>query len=726
MDDSGHDRSLADVTGMTAYYNIHLLLFYAHHIKWTNEAWPRREIRISLPRVWYAQIKDMTSFLSKKDVKLYHEGKHHHVYEKLGAHFTRSGGKDGVHFAVWAPNAARVSVIGEWNDWGKEHHPMELFAGSGIWTCFIPDVTQGAAYKYFVQSKFNDFEIDKADPFAFATELTPQTASRVWSLTGYEWGDHEWMAGRSKKNALDAPINIYEMHPGSWMRDPARPKEFYSYRELAPKLIDYLKKMEYTHVEFLPVMEHPFYGSWGYQTVAYYAPTSRYGTPQDFMYLIDMLHQADIGVILDWVPSHFPQDGHGLVYFDGTSLYEHADPRKGIQVEWGTYIYNYGRPEVSNFLLSNALFWLEKYHADGLRVDAVASMLFLDFSRKAGEWLPNKYGGRENLEAVEFLKQVNHVVNQEYPDVLMIAEESSTWPMVSRPIHLGGLGFTMKWNMGWMHDTLDYMKQDPIHRSYHHGKMTFGIWYTYSENFILPYSHDEVVHLKKSMLGKMPGGLWQQFANLRLLYGFMAGQPGKKLLFMGGEFGQWREWNHDRALDWELLKYPEHQELHLWVQDLNRLYRNTPALHEVDFEPPGFEWIDCNDNFRSILCFLRTGKNRDEATAFVCNFTPVPRPNYRVGVPWGGTWLEALNSDAVFYGGSGLGNFGAVEAESVACHGRSDSLNLILPPLSVLILKGTRPVEKPVDSTAESAVESEQPVEQVNESEPVEASTAIL
>ena len=632
----------------------------------------------------------MTNFLTKKDIRLFHEGNHYRIYEKLGAHLTRVGGRDGAHFAVWAPNAAYLAVMGDWNDWSKETHPMELVPDSGIWSCFIPDVPNGQSYKYFVRSKYKDFQIDKADPFAFATELVPQTASRVWDLSGYEWKDQEWMADRSKRNSGDSPINTYEMHVGSWIRDPEKPTEFYSYRELAPRLAEYLTKLGYTHVEFLPVMEHPFYGSWGYQTIAYYAPSSRYGTPQDFMYLIDVLHQAGIGVILDWVPSHFPQDGHGLAYFDGTWLYEHADPRKGVQIDWGTYIFNYGRPEVNNFLLANALFWLEQYHADGLRVDAVASMLYLDYSRKPGEWVPNQYGGRENLEAIEFIRHVNHVVHEQFPGTLMIAEESTSWPMVSKPAHLGGLGFDMKWNMGWMHDTLDYMEKDPIHRSYHHGKMTFGIWYAWSENFILPFSHDEVVHLKKSMLSKTPGDIWQKFANLRLLYGYMTGHPGKKLLFMGGEFGQWREWNHDRALDWELLDQTEHQQLHAWVQDLNRLYRTTPSLYERDFEPAGFQWIDCNDNFRSILSFLRFGKNEEESVAFICNFTPVPRHNYRVGVPWGGQWQEVLNSDSEYYGGSGIGNFGEVRAEERESHGRPYSVNLMLPPLGVVILKGAK------------------------------------
>lgn len=635
----------------------------------------------------------MTNFLTKKDLRLYQEGKHYRIYEKLGAHFTRTAGQSGVHFAVWAPNAAYIAVMGDWNDWSKESNPMSRSGETGIWSTFIPGVQQGQAYKYFVRSQYDNFEIDKADPFAFSTELVPQTASRVWDYSGYQWSDQEWMSTRGAKNAGDAPINIYEMHFGSWIRDPEKPKEFFSYRDIAPKLVDYLTNMGYTHVEFLPLMEHPFYGSWGYQTISYYAPSTRYGTPQDFMFLIDTLHRSGIGVILDWVPSHFPQDGHGLTYFDGTWLYEHADPRKGVHRDWGTYVFNYGRPEVSNFLLANALFWLEQYHIDGLRVDAVASMLYLDYSRKAGEWVPNQYGGRENLEAIDFIRHVNHVVHEQFPDVLMIAEESTSWPMVSRPGHLGGLGFNMKWNMGWMHDTLDYMEKDPIHRSYHHGKMTFGIWYAWSENFVLPFSHDEVVHLKKSMLDKMPGDLWQKFANLRLLYGFMAGHPGKKLLFMGGEFGQWREWNHDRALDWELLDYDEHRQLHSWVRDINAFYRKTPALYERDFDPAGFQWIDCNDNFRSILSFLRFGKSEEEAVAFICNFTPVPRHNYRVGVPFGGVWEEALNSDSEFYGGSGMGNLGKIIADEMASHGRSFSLNLMLPPLAIVIMKSS-PMQK--------------------------------
>jgi 1,4-alpha-glucan branching enzyme len=632
----------------------------------------------------------MSNFLTKKDVRLYQEGKHYRIYEKLGAHPTRMNGKDGVHFAVWAPNAAYMSVMGDWNHWNKETHPMSRFPDSGIWTCFIPDVPNGQSYKYYLRSNYNNFEIDKADPFAFATELVPQTASRVWDLSGYQWKDQDWVASRAKKNAADAPINIYEMHLGSWIRDPERPGEFYSYRELAPRLAEYVGKMGYTHVEFLPAMEHPFYGSWGYQTIAYYAPSSRYGTPQDLMYLIDTLHQAGIGVILDWVPSHFPQDGHGLTYFDGTYLYEHADPRQGLQMDWGTYIFNYGRPEVTNFLLSNALFWVDKYHADGLRVDAVASMLYLDYSRKEGQWIPNKYGGRENLDAIDFIRHVNFIVHEEYPGTAMIAEESTAWPMVSKSVHVGGLGFDMKWNMGWMHDTLDYIEKDPIHRSYHHGKMTFGIWYAWSENFILPFSHDEVVHLKRSMLDKMPGDAWQKFANLRLLYGFMTGHPGKKLLFMGGEIGQWREWNHDRALDWELLDYPDHLKLQTWVRDLNILYRDHSVLHELDFEPQGFQWIDCNDHLRSTLSFLRFNRKEEESFAFVCNFTPVPRHNYRIGVPWGGDWQEVLNSDSEFYGGSGIGNFGKVTADEMESHGRPHSLNLMLPPLAIVILKGQK------------------------------------
>ncbi|MCI0616938.1 1,4-alpha-glucan branching protein GlgB, partial [bacterium] len=501
------------------------------------------------------------SFIGEIDHHLLAEGKHYRSYEKMGAHLTKIDGKNGTHFAVWAPNAREIFVIGEWNEWEPGINSMVQRKDNGIWECFIPEAKQGQLYKYTIHSLYNNFRADKSDPYAFATELVPQTASCIWDLSGYKWNDLKWMKSRAQANALDAPVSIYEVHLGSWRRVAEEGNRFLTYRELAPQLVEYIQQMGYTHVEFLPVSEHPFYGSWGYQTVAYYAPTRRYGTPQDFMYLVDILHQNNIGVILDWVPAHFPRDGHGLGFFDGTHLYEHADPRQGLHVDWGTFIFNYGRPEVVNFLLSNALFWLEKYHIDGLRVDAVASMLYLDYGRNEGQWVANKYGGRESLEAIDFLRRFNELVYQEFPGVLTIAEESTSWPLVSRPTYVGGLGFSMKWNMGWMHDTLDYFENDPIHRSYHHNKLTFGMMYAFSENFILPFSHDEVVHLKRSMLDKMPGDYWQKCANLRLLYGFMYGHPGKKLLFMGGEIGQWREWNHDTALDWHLLDHPMHSGL---------------------------------------------------------------------------------------------------------------------------------------------------------------------
>ncbi|RME42637.1 MAG: 1,4-alpha-glucan branching protein GlgB [Deltaproteobacteria bacterium] len=646
-----------------------------------------------------------TPFLTDYDIYLFEEGRHYRIYEKLGAHPTKLAGRAGTHFAVWAPNARYVSVIGDWNDWRPERHPMTKHEGAGIWECFIPDVGPGAHYKYFIHSHFEDYRFEKADPYAFATEIVPQTASKVWDLSGYAWRDAAWMAQRRERQAPDAPIAIYEVHLGSWRRIPEEENRWLTYREIAPRLAAYVQEMGYTHVEFLPLGEHPFYGSWGYQTVSYFAPTSRYGTPQDLMFLIDTLHEAGIGVILDWVPAHFPQDGHGLCFFDGTYLYEHADPRRGYQADWGTYIFNFGRPQVRNFLIASALFWLEHYHIDGFRVDAVAAMLYHDYGKEPGQWLPNEFGGRENLEAIAFLRELNDEIGARFPGCLTIAEESTTWPMVSRPTHLGGLGFSMKWNMGWMHDLLEYMSMDPIFRSYHHDCITFGLMYAFSENFVLPFSHDEVVHLKKSMLSKMPGDIWQKFANLRLLYGFMYGHPGKKLLFMGGEFGQWREWNHETSLDWHLLEYPAHRGLQRWVEDLNRLYRETPALHEKDFEPEGFRWIDCHDHLRSIVSFLRFGKDPHEALLFVCNFTPVPRYGYRIGVPWRGIWREILNSDATIYGGSGVGNAGEATAESVSCHGHPFSLSLTLPPLGVLVFQGCRP---PADRTAEKAVKAEE------------------
>jgi len=619
--------------------------------------------------------------LNDADIHLFREGTHCRLYRELGCHFDR--GRGGAQFAVWAPNASAVSVVGDWNGWNAAADPLGArWDGSGIWEGHVAGVRHGQAYKFRIESHIGGQVLEKADPFAVCAELAPATASRAWSLE-YEWGDAKWMSSRAARNALDAPISVYEVHAGSWRRGDGG---FLGYRELAHQLVAHVLAMGFTHVELLPVMEHPFYGSWGYQCTGYFAPTARYGSPQDLMYLVDHLHQNGIGVILDWVPSHFPADAHGLDSFDGSRLYEHADPRQGFHPEWNSSIFNYGRHEVRAFLLSSALFWLERYHVDGLRVDAVASMLYLDYARREGEWIPNRHGGRENLEAIEFLKLLNEAVYRDHPDCMSIAEESTAWPMVSRPTWLGGLGFGMKWNMGWMHDTLKYFQQEPVHRKYRHDQLTFSLIYAFHENFLLPLSHDEVVHGKGSLIGKMPGAAWQQFANLRALYGYMWAHPGKKLLFMGGEFGQRREWQHDEALEWWVAALPEHAGLQRWVADLNRVYRAEPALHQVDFAPEGFEWIDCGDAGASVIAFLR--RPRHGAPLLVaCNFTPVPRVGYRLGVPQGGYWSEVLNSDAQDYGGSGTGNRGGLAAQAVAAHGRVHSLNLTLPPLSVVILK---------------------------------------
>ena len=630
----------------------------------------------------------MASFhLSDFDLHLLAEGKHHRSYDKLGAHLAEMYGARGVRFAVWAPNAKEVSVIGDFNGWRPETNRLEVHPSGGVWEGFIAGIGVGALYKYHIESQYHDYSADKADPYGFAAEIRPQTASKVWSLDGYAWGDAGWLTSRTRLQALDAPISIYEVHLGSWARVPEEGNRWLSYREITPRLADYVHDMGFTHVELMPITEHPFDGSWGYQTVGYYAPTSRFGTPEDFMYLVDTLHQRGIGVILDWVPAHFPTDAHGLGYFDGTHLYEHADPRQGHHPDWGTFIFNFGRSEVRNFLLSNALFWFDRYHIDGLRVDAVASLLYLDYGRREGEWIPNRYGGRENLDAVDFLRGLNEIVYGEYPGATVIAEESTAWPMVSRPVYLGGLGFGFKWNMGWMHDMLDYMSKDPVYRSYHHNLLTFTLMYAFAENFVLPLSHDEVVHGKGSMIGKMPGDDWRRFANLRLLYGYMIGHPGKKLLFMGGEFGQWKEWNHDESLDWALLEYPLHSGLRRWVRDLNTFYRGNPAVYERDAEAGGFEWIDCNDSQRSIVSFRRRGRDPSSEVVFVCNFTPEPRQNYRVGVPARGEWVEALNSDATLYGGSGQGNLGGVWTAPIAMHGHPVSLNLTLPPLAMIAFR---------------------------------------
>ncbi len=626
--------------------------------------------------------------LSEDDVYLFGEGTHVRLYRKLGSHVTTEKGKDGALFAVWAPNAEEVHVIGDFNGWKPGKHRLAPHGSSGVWEGFVAGVSTGAKYKYHLRPRGTRAWLDKADPFATHAETPPATASVVWDLD-YAWGDGEWMATRRARNSLEAPMAIYEVHLGSWMREVGHTV---TYRDLAPRLADYVEKLGFTHVEFLPVMEHPFYGSWGYQVTGYFAPTSRYGTPQDFMALVDLLHQREIGVIFDWVPSHFPKDEFALARFDGTHLYEHADPRQGLHPDWDSLIFNYGRSEVPAFLTSSALFWLDLYHADGLRVDAVASMLYRDYSRREGEWIPNRYGGRENLEAIDFLRRLNQAVYLNYPDVQTIAEESTAWPMVSRPTYAGGLGFGMKWDMGWMHDMLLYMSKDPIHRRFHYNLLTFRLLYAFHENFVLSLSHDEVVHGKSALIGRMPGDEWQKFANLRLLYGTMYGQPGKKLLFMGDEFGQWSEWDHERGLDWRALEGESHRKLQRWVSDLNRLLRSEGALHSRDFVPSGFDWIDCNDADASVISFLRRGAKEDDQVVVVGNFTPVPRTGYRVGVPQGGFWHELLNSDSDVYGGSGAGNLGGVEADPTPLHNQPFSVALTLPPLGIVFLGKRRVV----------------------------------
>ncbi|UYU18611.1 MULTISPECIES: 1,4-alpha-glucan branching protein GlgB [Methanoculleus] len=618
------------------------------------------------------------------DVYLFRQGNHTRLYEKLGAHPAVADGVQGTFFSVWAPNAAEVSVIGDFNGWKAGEHPLTARGdNSGIWEGFVPELGQGALYKYHIRSRYRDYCVEKGDPFARFWEVPPKTASVVWD-TAYAWRDRSWMRCREEANTPDAPVSVYEVHIGSW-RMPEGERRCTSYRELATELADYLLEAGFTHVEFLPVMEHPLYASWGYQTLGYFAPTSRYGTPQDFMHLVEHLHLRGIGVILDWVPSHFPSDGYGLSYFDGTYLYEHALPGRRYHPEWKSYVFNLARNEVRSFLISSAVFWLERYHADGLRVDAVSSMLYLDYARSAGEWTPNVYGGRENLEAMVFLRKVNDTVHANFPDVLVIAEEATAWPGVTAPTATGGLGFDLKWNMGWMHDALDYFTLDPVFRKYRPDLLTFSIWYAFSERYVLPLSHDEVVHEKSSLIGKMPGDEWRKRANLRLLYGYMFTHPGKKLLFMGGEFGQWPEWSHETGLEWDLLQYAPHQGILRWVTDLNRLYRRKPALHERDADQAGFEWVDFSDVEKSVVSYLRRGRSADDVVLVICNFTPVPRYDYRIGVPFGGFWKEVLNSDAVEYGGSGVGNLGGVEAERIPAHGRSCSLPLTLPPLGVVV-----------------------------------------
>jgi 1,4-alpha-glucan branching enzyme len=628
----------------------------------------------------YSFMPTLTDF----DIYLFNAGDHHRIYEKLGAHHAEVNGIGGVQFAVWAPSARSVSVIGDFNGWDRRHHAMRVLGASGIWEIFIPGLPEGELYKFQIKTQ-SGFVTDKADPYGFEMELRPHSASRVNYLRGFEWRDDSWMDWRKERNFSDGPMAVYEVHLGSWMRTETG--EWLSYRETAGRLVEYVRKMGYTHVEFLPVMEFPFDGSWGYQVTGYFAPTSRFGRPQDFMALVDECHRNGIGVILDWVPAHFPMDGHALGKFDGTHLYEHADPRKGVHQDWGTYIFNFGRNEVQNFLISNALFWLDLYHIDGIRIDAVASMLYLDYSRKEGEWIPNQYGGRENIEAVAFVKKLNGIVHQYYPGVVTIAEESTAWGGVTNSLEHGGLGFDLKWNMGWMHDMLEYFSKDPVHRPYHHRNLTFVLLYAFTERFMLPLSHDEVVHGKASLLSKMPGDLWQKFANLRSLLGLMMTFPGKKLLFMGGDFGQWDEWNHERSLDWHLLAHETHQGVQRLMQDLLTLYRHEPALHEIDFHYEGFDWVDFQDSASSVIAFDRLARDRRSIVTVVCNFTPVPRSGYRIGVREAGMYAELVNTDSAAYGGGNVGNGGLVASEPIPCHGRPHSVSLTLPPLGILIIK---------------------------------------
>jgi 1,4-alpha-glucan branching enzyme len=628
--------------------------------------------------------------LGELDLHLFAEGNHLRLYEKMGAHAIEHEGVDGISFAVWAPNASRVSVVGPFNDWDGRRHAMRKRAEAGVWELFIPGLEIGALYKYELLGPHKELLPLKADPYGFQQEHPPATASVVHDLPQRPTPIGSWQSERERLQSIKAPISVYEVHLGSWMRGEGN--RYLTYEELAERLIPYVQDLGFTHIEMMPVSEFPFDGSWGYQPIGLFAPTSRFGTPENFANFVARCHAAGIGVLVDWVPAHFPTDAHGLGRFDGTALYEHEDPRLGFHRDWNTLIYNYGRREVLNFLLANALFWLERFGIDGLRVDAVASMLYLDYSREAGEWIPNRFGGNENLEAIAFLKRLNELVFSERPGTTTIAEESTAWPGVSRPTYLGGLGFGFKWNMGWMHDTLSYIQKDPIHRGHHHDQLTFGLLYAFTENFVLPLSHDEVVHGKGSLIGKMPGDRWQKFANLRSYFGFMWGHPGKKLLFMGGEFAQESEWNHDRSLDWHLLDDGMHRGVQMLIRDLNRLYREIPALHVFDAEGRGFEWVDASDNEASVLSFLRLGEDGDRPVLVVCNFTPVPRENYRIGVPTGGRWAERINTDSQDYGGSGIGNGGSVEASAIPWHGRPFSLNLTLPPLSTLILEW-RPFE---------------------------------
>ena len=663
-----HADGLFEVEGDAADFERYTFHITGHDgEEWTQEDPYRFPLRIS----------DMDEYLIS-------EGTHYRTYKKMGAHEVESDGVKGVHFAVWAPNAKRVSILGWFNRWDGRHHPMQSRGSSGLWELFIPALTEGDLYKYEVKGE-DGFLGEKADPYAFAAELRPRTASMIWNIDKYEWNDDEWMENRPKVDWHKSPVSVYEVHLGSWQR--GEDNRFLTYEELGDKLIPYVKNLGYTHIEVLPISEHPFDGSWGYQTIGYFAPTSRFGNPDEFKRFVDRCHQEGIGIIIDWVPAHFPKDEHGLAKFDGTCLFEHSDPRQGEHADWGTLIFNYGRAEVLAFLLSNAMFLADVYHVDGIRVDAVASMLYLDYSREADEWIPNKFGGRENLEAIHFLKKFNEIVHSDYPGFLTFAEESTAWPMVSRPTYLGGLGFDFKWNMGWMNDTLAFYEHDPIHRKWHHGEISFSLIYAFTENFILPFSHDEVVHGKGSILNKMPGDDWQQFANARLLYTYMWTHPGKKLLFMGCEFGQWEEWSEAKSLDWNIAGFDRHEALSLLIRDLNKLYTSEKALFEHDFSWDGFEWIDLHNGEQSILAYMRKGSSEEDRVVCVFNLTPTPREGYRLGVPHEGDYKELLNSDSALYWGSNLGNGGGVRSEPVPWQDQPHSIQITLPPLSAVLLK---------------------------------------
>ncbi|HLI83355.1 MAG TPA: 1,4-alpha-glucan branching protein GlgB [Bryobacteraceae bacterium] len=655
---------VAAMTGDPGHYRLRIRL------------WDGRQAEFEDPYRFGPQLSDL-------DLHLHAEGTLYEAYKVLGAHPVCAQGVDGVRFAVWAPNAENVTVAGDFNDWDIRRHPMRRRNG-GIWELFLPGAAQGASYKYNIRSKFAGYQQLKSDPYAFYCEVPPKSASLVWDLGRYQWNDREWMAARAKRDWLHEPIAIYEVHLESWLRGPGgRPL---TYRELAVKLVEYVKRMGYTHIELLPIMEHPFSGSWGYQVIGYFAPTSRFGAPDDFKYFVDSCHQAGIGVIVDWVPGHFPKDAHGLAFFDGTALYEHADWRKGEHREWGTLVFNYARNEVRAFLISNALFWLREYHIEGLRVDAVASMLYLDYARRPGEWIPNQYGGNENLEAIDFLRRFNTLVHT-IPGAFTVAEESTAFPGVSKPVYLNGLGFTMKWNMGWMHDMLDYFSKDPVYRKYHHNHITFALLYAFHENFVLPISHDEVVYGKGSLLDKMPGDEWRQFANTRAFLAYMWGHPGKKLLFMGQEIGQREEWNYNTGVRWDLLQFAYHRKLQELIRDLNRLYRSSPALYQADFHPSGFEWVDFHDAENSVIAFIRRAQDPRDFLMFCCNFTPVPHSGYEFGVPEEGFYQEILNTDSALYGGSNLGNGGGVSSRPIPKHGRKHSIAITLPPLAVVVFR---------------------------------------